>query len=608
MGGRLTRRTFGVGLAAAAAMTTQGCGAAGETARIACDLGVFDVDYFARKLPLTPLRLHMSRRPSHVTLAEVGSPPQPLVAYPHDFSVAKGDDVQLRYAAELLGASGALKSVELFDAHTHEGHGRVPLRIYEPLKREACRSWYEGAGFRHFVAVRTGPLASGLHYAFLSDETGAQTVPVYFHVRPSAEELAAADVVVLLAEPTWHAYNYYGGGCLYGIHRADGQTVRVEQNAKSRRYVASMRRPLLSDPTGARPEFNSKDQVASFFANPANCNRAQLTFRGYDTIRWLKASPESHLVFSRLLRKAGLRTATLAMADLEAEPDLIHSAKVVLISGHNEYWTQAMADSFERYVMAGGRVANFSGNVMWWKIKVEDGAIYQDQIGHARSTSCENTTPPPFQETGYFHLLDEKGPERLFGVNYRFANYPLSSMEQIAGADELAARGIDAKKLVARKGAGVVVARPEHPMFAGLGLRRGERLGQDTGVLDIELDGVPLTPRGELDRRYSAAFPDKLAILATGSAYIATTEDPSGPTPAYRGVKEVGLVVEAQPNDAAEGARVVTFGSIGYAGTLAARDSRFERIVLNTVRYLLQETLPPVGGHRSAPRRRRGRR
>lgn len=609
MSARPTRRAFGVGLAAtAAAMTTQGCGAPGETARIACDLGVFDVDYFTRSLPMTPLRLHMARSPARVTSVEVGSAPQALVAYPLDFSVLHGDDVKLRYASELLGAAKSLRSVELFDAHTHESQGRVDLGGYRPLRREACRSWYEGGGFRHSVVVHTEMLAPGLHYAFLTDDTGAQTVPVYFHVRPTAEEVAAADVVILLAEPTWHAYNYYGGGCLYGIHRTDGTTVRIGQNARARRYVASMRRPLLVDPTAARPEFSSKDQVASFFANPANCNQARLAFDGYDAIKWLKSSPESHLVFSRLLRKAGLRTVTLAMTDIDAQPSLVQGAKVVLISGHNEYWTQGMADAFERYVMSGGRVANFSGNVMWWKIKVEDGAIYQDQIGHARSSSCEGSTPAPFKDTGYFHLLDERGPERLFGVNYRFANYPLSSMMQVAAPDQLAAEGVDAKQLTARAGAGVVVARPEHPVFAGLGLSRGERLGQDTGVLDIELDGVPLTPRGEVDRRYSSAFPDKLEILATGSAYIATTEDPAGPTPAYRGVKNVGLVVETQPNDAAEGARVVTFGSIGYAGTLAAGDPRFERIVLNTVQYLLQETLPPVGGRRSAPRRRRGRR
>jgi hypothetical protein len=554
--------------------------------------------YFGREEPDTPLRRAMGfagDADAMFTESRVGSPPQAIVGYPQEFSIRRGESLEVRYAGELVQLGDHLERAEIFDGHTHQS---VLRQDYEPgsapLERQTCESWYGGCDFSASLSLDTTDLASGAYYVFLTDDRGAQSAPIYFHIAPSRAEVAEADVVVLYAELTWYAYNYYGGGSLYGIlgFNADGQAVSTLEQS-SALYAASMRRPLLTDPADVRPTFLSQAEVDRYFANPASRDQGSLAFKGYDRIAWLRRSPESHLVFSRLLRENDYRTVTVAQTDIDRDPELLLGAKLLLVSGHNEYWTAPMIDAVLSYVEQGGRIANFSGNVMWWWIRLEDGTIYQDQVGASRPEACRALVPEPFQGTGLLYALSNNLPDRPFGVSYRFANYPLSTAANIGASDLEAIYQVRLEDLDMSRGAGVVVTRPDHPLFEGVSLEAGERLGGDTGILAVELDGAPLTTNGEVDRSMDSALSNDLAVLATATTFVATRLW-STDGDAYVGVRDVGLVVETAPLGDRSRARTISFGTIGYAHALAAKDLRFERIVLNAVDYLSHEDLPPV--------------
>ncbi len=516
-----------------------------------------------------------------------GSPPQVLVAYPEEFSIAKGKPAQIRFAGELLSMRNDLATIGVFDAHTHKEVKKIKYKSGQyPVIRETCESWYNGCNFSQSLKLPTQDLEGGLYYAFLTDSSGAQSTPVYFHIRPTAEDLKSADVIILLSEPTWHAYNFYGGGSLYGIQRlAEDGTVKIGQNLSSRLYAASMRRPLLSDPSGKRQEFRTPQQVVDFFDDVQN---KDLGSPGYDPDRstaWIRTSPESNLLFSRLLRSSGISTKTVSMMDLDYDPSMLPEQSILLISGHNEYWTQSMIKGVEDFVARGGRTANFSGNLMWWQINIVGGTIFQDQIGHERSDRCADFMPAPFRETGYRHLLSGSGPEKLFGVNYRFANFPLDSIVTHSDEELREVYGVARDSVDLGRTQGIRITVPDHPIFEGMNFNVGDIFAADRNLLAVELDGAPLLEDGTLDRRLPNDFPNELSILGTGASFVATILRTADSQLYYSGPKEVALIVDTVPNTNTN-ARTVSFGSIGVYNGLAAKDEQTERLVLNTINYL----------------------
>lgn len=529
----------------------------------------------------------MTQNLETASAVKTGSLPQPFVAYPDHFSVRQGDDVQFRFAGELLSSGGSIASIEIFDGHTHQSQSLIKFEEHaHPLKREACHSWYAGCKFSQFISVTTASLPPGLYYAFLSDFQGVQATPVYFHVRPTAEQVRAADVVILLSEPTWHAYNFYAGGSLYGIHRTDELgAVTIKQNLSSRLYAASMQRPLLVDPSGLRPEFRSVKEVLGFFQDPSHANLGIPSFDPERNTSWMRTAPESNIIFSQFLRDSNLSTVTVAMTDLEAEPTLLSEQAILLISGHNEYWTETMITAVEDFVSRGGRIANFSGNVMWWKIILSEGTIFQDQVGHDRSARCGEIMPSEFRGTGYLHLLAKTAPEKIFGVNYRFANFPLNYTDIYSDAELQEIYGVSRTEIDLSKTQGITVTASDHPIFEGLSLKKGAMLAADVSLLAVELDGAPLSPDRTLDRTLANDFPSDTRILGTGFAFVATSlRFPDGLNN-YIGPKEVGLIVETVP-DPVSGARTISVGSIGVYNGLAINDPQTERLVLNAVKYL----------------------
>ncbi len=64
--------------------------------------------------------------------------------------------------------------------------------------------------------------------------------------------------------------------------------------------------------------------------------------------------------------------------DLHRNPDMLKEYKVLAINGHSEYWSAEAYDGVDRYLKAGGNVAVFSGNTMFWRVSYsEDGSVME---------------------------------------------------------------------------------------------------------------------------------------------------------------------------------------------------------------------------------------
>lgn len=66
----------------------------------------------------------------------------------------------------------------------------------------------------------------------------------------------------------------------------------------------------------------------------------------------------------------------------------IANAKLIILTGHSEYWTRKARENFDRFVDSGGNVLILSGNTMWWQVRYsEDGS---------KMICYKNAVPDPF--------------------------------------------------------------------------------------------------------------------------------------------------------------------------------------------------------------------
>jgi hypothetical protein len=58
--------------------------------------------------------------------------------------------------------------------------------------------------------------------------------------------------------------------------------------------------------------------------------------------------------------------------DLHSDPATLGGYELLILADHDEYWSYEMRNNVEAFVAAGGRVAIFSGNSVWWQIRFSD--------------------------------------------------------------------------------------------------------------------------------------------------------------------------------------------------------------------------------------------
>jgi hypothetical protein len=355
--------------------------------------------------------------PAQVTIGGAGDPTN--LGFCREFSVNVGETVTFSchgtgtvldiYRIGYYGGSGWRKVTTLTNTATSQPN---PVVIPDTNGATTCTAWSVTASWTVPSDATSGLYVGVLRKATLND---ASYIP--FVVRNDA---LVADIIVKTSDTTWGlAYNYYGtpaspftGKSLYG----SGGPVSAG-GAESRSYAVTYHRPII-------------------------------TRQGVSQTYWLNA--ESPLI--RYLERNGYNVKYVSSKDVDVDPTVLNNSKIVISSGHDEYWSDGMRNAFEAYRDSGKHMLFMSGNEVFWRTRFNgDRSImycYKDTL---------SATPPmdPITWTGTWKdtRWANRRPENLLtgtdfrmnGINHRspvlssgasFASHPVWRNSALLSANQ----------------------------------------------------------------------------------------------------------------------------------------------------------------------------
>jgi hypothetical protein len=250
-----------------------------------------------------------------------------------------------------------------------------------------------------------------------------------------------------------------------------------------------------------------------------------------------------------------------ANSDLEFRPELLDHYKLVLSVGHDEYWSSPMRDHLERFIGNGGNVAFFSGNTCCWQVRSED---------NGRALACwkQNFGDDPVYRGGnhkllstlWSHYLVGRPENALTGVGFLWGGYRKSHGQFMTDPAEY------------------TVHRPDHWLFAGTNLKRGDKFGDKDTIVGYECDGCELTWKDGLPTpTFKDGTPETFEVLAT----CPTRWHPDDCE--WYEKWEKGRVGNAVLGTYTRGGTVVTVGSTDWSHGLRGNDPAVVRVTKNVL-------------------------
>jgi N,N-dimethylformamidase len=338
--------------------------------------------------------------------------------------------------------------------------------------------WDNGFGVHRQVI--TAPEGSGLYYFHARGESGAFfSFPlVVASVRPRAR------IAVLASTNTWNAYNYFGGRSNYLMAARMIDQPVVNSKSDLPRYRLSDYGEWKSAPEFAPLSFD-RPEPANFIPEDVKCSdpiegrqACHLAPAEWRLLGWLEREGHDHDLYADY----HLHDGTL---DLDAY-------RVLILSVHPEYWSEEMYRRTKQWVFQrGGRLMYLGGNGINCKVEFLD---------NGTSMRCLNNWPAGC-ESRFHHQVESEA--NLLGVVF-----------SDAGAMTVAP---------------YEVLRPEHWVFAGTGLKRGDLFGTTT-LHERYGDGGS----GHETDKVSASSPPGVELLARGQnpdeggAHLVYFEMPGG--------------------------------------------------------------------------------
>lgn len=321
-----------------------------------------------------------------------------------------------------------------------------------------------GCGWPVSVEIPVDPAwRSGFYLVTLEADQG----PDGRRVGHACFVLRSADpsgTLFVIATNTWNAYNDWGGKSLYtGGHQVSfrrpfgrgmltrPQVDRDDRKSRPRRY-------------GEEPDIDGDHYQAYRFEHgfPGYMGSAGWHTYARRFVEWAEAD--------------GFAFDYAVSTDLETVDGLLDGVRAVVSAGHDEYWSAAQRDVLERFVEAGGRFASFSGNTMFWQVRLTEDTHHM--VCH-KYTALETDPVADVDSkavTGMWCDVSIGRPEsRFLGAGSMYGLY--------ARFGHATARGVG----------GFVVYRDDHWMVEGSGLRYGDVVGADDGVVGYETVGTRIT-------------------------------------------------------------------------------------------------------------------
>jgi hypothetical protein len=355
---------------------------------------------------------------------EPAVPPTSIEGYASEVSVLPGEQVHLHVSTR----EGDRYRVELYRLGWYEGLGAHLISCVPSCSGdEAGRTFTGPQGSTAPVTRADWPVtdtvtvpagaASGYYYALLrvtegGDDRGARGY-VVFIVRESPGR--HSQILVQVPVNTWQAYNPWGGKSLYKFNSTNGvAATRV-----------SFDRPLIFTSQGP---FDAEYNLVRF-----------LEHDGYDV-------------------------SYQTDVDTDLRPDSLLEHRLVVVAGHDEYWSKRMRDAFDVARDAGTDLAFTGSNAAYWQVRYEDGD--RTIVGYKSLTA--DPEPDPALKTALFRELGR--PEcALMGVMHLRLRPHQSGPVDYQVTDNAAT----------------------DPWFAGTGLHPGDTV-QD--IVGNEWDSLPDAP------------------------------------------------------------------------------------------------------------------
>jgi N,N-dimethylformamidase beta subunit-like, C-terminal len=197
----------------------------------------------------------------------------------------------------------------------------------------------------------------------------------------------------------------------------------------------------------------------------------------------------------RWLRACGAEVDYCSNLDLHFDPALLDDYRLLLIVGHDEYWTWEMRDAVEAFTRRGGNVAIFGANTCWWQMRLADQGrtmiCYRDAIADPAAADGR-----PERSTVEWSSAPVCRPENaMTGLSFRLG----------AGCWELMSAMLDEA---------YTVRFADHWVFEGTGLTDGARFGR--GCLGYETDAADIDESGGAPRVTGRdGTPGSFTVLAT---------------------------------------------------------------------------------------------
>jgi hypothetical protein len=419
--------------------------------------------------------------------------------------------------------------------------------------RDADQDWDWPA---HHLAIPAG-WPSGVYIAALEEEGHRRSFglardegAVLFVVRATGEHATRTEgrgLLYKLPLATYHAYNCTGGACFYS---------KPPRSLEPPGARVSLRRPgggIGGEVWGAPDHYDAASPRQSFAHWDARF------------IGWLA--------------RQGYDADFCTDLDIHADPDLLSRYRLLVSSGHDEYWSEPTRDAVEEFAAGGGNLAFFGANLCWWRIHIVDGGA---------AMVCHQGGPRGARDHWWPANGAARPEDSLGGVSYRHGGGWWDGP---------------------RTSPGYLIQQPGHWIFAGTGLARGDALGRDTWppLVGYECDGAPVDACAGLDDTATPAT-GATSGIRTGIRLAARAHE-GGTPPGYQLLAAAPLGrgwQELPPREgqtAGEGLHAATLGlfhsegggTVFSAGTTdwaqvlaTGRDRRVEQITRNVLDTLLR--------------------
>ncbi len=374
--------------------------------------------------------------------------------------------------------------------------------------RDGC-NWPEATAFQIGA-----DWASGYYNIALTDRAG-ETAHHFVVVKPAQPRARAA---FALATNTYHAYNHWGGANAYcDVAALMSRRAKLPEAMAGAIGVLSTQRPfpplLLAPPADIPRLVNLRARGMNerpFASDPSWARRRELS--PYDNSAGFLHKWEHK--FAAWAEGENLALDYFTDFDLDADARTLDGYDVLVLVGHSEYWSARQRDQIEAFVDRGGKLAIFSGNTAFWKVRFEnEGARF---ICH-KWMGFENDPAAEQDASQATHLWSHRAfarPEAsITGLSFLFGGYHRLG--------NCAARGQG----------GYTIYRDKHWALAGCDLYYGDVIGSELPLIGYENDGCRFAfdDEGLPKPVATLGVPDSLEIIALAPCVFGEDADSGYP-------------------------------------------------------------------------------